>query len=185
MDEDDVEDDRNLEDVDMFSETTSVGGGSVASTAKSKSTLATRQSNKSKNSKNRRKQDRKVYSTREGSTHEDLGLINDLHEAISSVPGIVNEVAEVLRGLLQLGEEAGLALLQTDTERLLTVCEEAKPRIWVGQEPVKERFGPQCTVEDIVRGTGGSNQYRSPLELMVPLIRFAPRFTIDPYWKIQ
>ena len=44
-DEDDEDEERNIEDADMFSETTSVGG-SVATTTKSKSTLATRQSSR-------------------------------------------------------------------------------------------------------------------------------------------
>ena len=41
-DDDEAEEDRNLEDADIFSETTSVGG-SLATTTRSKSTLATRQ----------------------------------------------------------------------------------------------------------------------------------------------
>jgi hypothetical protein len=47
VEDDDVEqDDRNLEDADLFSETTSVGGSVAASSARSKSTLATRTSNR-------------------------------------------------------------------------------------------------------------------------------------------
>jgi hypothetical protein len=49
-DADDVggEDDRNVEDADLFSDTTSVGGGSLASTGarSSRSTLATRQTSR-------------------------------------------------------------------------------------------------------------------------------------------
>merc|ERR1712098_411489 len=48
----DIEDDRNVDDADLFSETTSVGG---ASTIRSRSTLQTRTSSRSKSSKNRRK----------------------------------------------------------------------------------------------------------------------------------
>ncbi len=42
------EDDRNVEDADLFSDTTSVGGGSLASTGarSSRSTLATRQTSR-------------------------------------------------------------------------------------------------------------------------------------------
>ena len=46
MDEDEEDEEKNIDDADMFSETTSVGG-SVATTTKSKSTLATRQTNRS------------------------------------------------------------------------------------------------------------------------------------------
>ena len=48
----DIEDDRNVDDADLFSETTSVGG---ASTIRSRSTLQTRTSSRSKSSKNKRK----------------------------------------------------------------------------------------------------------------------------------
>ena len=53
--EDVAEDDRNVEDADLFSETTSLGG---TSTVKSRSTLQTRNSSRSKSSKSRRKKDR-------------------------------------------------------------------------------------------------------------------------------
>ena len=53
-----------------------------------------------------------MYSTREGSQYEDLGLIAELHEAISAVPGLVLEVSNILRGLLELEQEDGLKELQ-------------------------------------------------------------------------
>ena len=53
-----------------------------------------------------------MYSTREGSQYEDLGLIAELHETISAVPGLVLEVSTILRGLLELEQEDGLKELQ-------------------------------------------------------------------------
>ncbi len=43
-----------------------------------------RNTQRSKSSKNRRKQEKKKYSTREGGNFEDLGLIAALHEVISA-----------------------------------------------------------------------------------------------------
>merc|ERR1712168_241316 len=67
--DDDVDDDnldigRNVDDADMFSDTTSVQQ-SVTSTVKSRSTLKTRTTSRSKASKNRRKAERKIYTTKE------------------------------------------------------------------------------------------------------------------------
>ena len=70
---------------------------------------------RSKSSKNRRKHERKVYSSREGSTHEDLGLIADLHEALTGVPGLLTEVSQVVRSLLELEQQQGLPELQVLT----------------------------------------------------------------------
>ena len=89
-----IEMDRNVEDADMFSDTTSFRG-SVTSTVKSKSTLKTRTTTRSKSSKNRRKQERKIYTTKEGSMYEDVGIIAAVHELISSVSQVRDEVREV------------------------------------------------------------------------------------------
>jgi len=188
-----LEEDRNMEDADLFSETTSVGGGTGSvSTSKSKSSLATRQSNRSKSSKNRRKHERKVYSSREGSTHEDLGLIADLHEALTGVPGLLTEVSQVVRSLLELEQQQGLPELQNEADQLLQLCEQAKPRIWpvdtgISEGSGQDRFGPQATVQDIIRGTEmhQGQKYRPHMQLLEPHLRFAPRFHIDPYWKLQ
>ena len=54
----------------------------------------------------------------------------------------------------------------------MSLCEEVKPKVWPGLDPVKERFGPEATVEDIVRGAGTAGaQYRSPLEQLEPHLR--------------
>ena len=64
-------------------------------------------------------------------------------------------------------------------EELLKLCEEVKPKVWPGQQTVKERFGPESTVEDIVRGQAASTEYRSPLELMEPHLRYVEKKEIS------
>jgi hypothetical protein len=59
-------------------------------------------------------------------------------------------------------------------EDLLKVAEAEQVKVWPGQEVQKERFGPEATVEDIVRGGGPAASplgYRSPLELLEPHLR--------------
>ena len=61
-----------------------------------------------------------------------------------------------------------------------------KPKVWPAQQIAKERFGPEVTVQDIL--AGGLNQdggYRSPMELMEAHLRYPPKFSIDPHWKLE
>ena len=183
--EDVVEDDRNVEDADLFSETTSVGG---TSTVKSRSTLQTRNTSRSKSSKNRRKNDRKLFSTKEGSAYEDIGIIAAIHELISGIPVLRDEVGQVLRALVEVEEEAGLSALQASMEELIERVEVVSPVVWseLKEEQEQERFGPEHTVEDIVRGGLGQTkeEYRSPVHLLPPNLRFPPVVKHN-YWKLQ
>ena len=61
-----------------------------------------------------------MYSTREGSQHEDLGLIAELHKAIAGVPSLVLEVGQVIRALMELGKEENLLALQVYSTFSLT-----------------------------------------------------------------
>ena len=52
----------------------------------------------------RRKQDRKLFSTKEGSLHEDIGIMAAIHELISGIPTLRDEVGIVLRSLVEVFE---------------------------------------------------------------------------------
>ena len=70
-------------------------------------------------------------------------MIAELHEALSTLPNLISEIATITRVYLDLGRllEPGLDLagLQAQAQHLVSLCEEVKPRIWPGQEIVKER----------------------------------------------
>ncbi len=77
---------RDFEDSDLYSDTTSVattGTGSQRSSSNPAS-LKTRVTQRSKSGKNRRKNEKKKYSTREGSAFEDIGIAADVHHIIST-----------------------------------------------------------------------------------------------------
>ena len=112
----DIDDDRNIEDADLFSDTTSVGG---ASTVKSRSTLQTRNSSRSKSSKNRRKADRKMYSTKEGSIYEDIGIMAAVHDLLCGVPSLRDELSQLIRSLIDIGEDKELNLIQEKMQEFL------------------------------------------------------------------
>jgi len=180
-----VEDERNVDDADLFSDTTSVGG---ASTVKSRSTLQTRNTSRSKSSKNRRKADRKLYSTKEGSMYEDIGIMAAVHDLVTGIPGVKDEIKFLLRCMCEIGELEYLGNLQETMQGLLDQVEEALPKVWVpdvvGAEG-SDRFGPEATVEDIVRGGVAKTEYTSPVHLLPPHLRFPPQIKKDQDWKLQ
>ena len=181
------EDDRNVEDADLFSDTSSVGG--APSTVRTRSSLQTRVTARSgKSGKTRRKAERRLYSTKEGSAHEDLGILAAVHELVSALPALREEVGRLFRGLAEVGEEGGAAHLQHITEVLLASATAALPVVWL--EPQQEagtRFGPEATVEDIVRGgaAGAGGAYSSPTALLPPHLRAPPLLRQDNLWKLQ
>merc|ERR1711915_449291 len=120
----DFEDDKNVDDADLFSETTSVGG---ASTIKSRSTLQTRTSSRSKSIKNRRKADRKLYSTKEGSMYEDIGIMAAVHELLCGVPAVKDEISKVMRTLADIGVLEKLKSLQEKFQFLLDQIDASIP----------------------------------------------------------
>ena len=86
--------------------------GSFFAEALSRST--SRNTQRSKSSKNRRKHEKKKYSTREGSSFEDIGLVAAQHEVISAVYGVVEDVglgwvykSNVFYQILSDGENGG------------------------------------------------------------------------------
>merc|ERR1712106_572639 len=180
-----VEDERNVEDADLFSDTTSVGG---ASTVKSRSTLQTKNTSRSKSSKNRRKADRKLYSTKEGSMYEDIGIMASVHELVSGVTTVRDEVSQLVRGLCEIGQLDNLGNLQNNMQGLLDQVELALPLVWIPDAAGTEgsdKFGPEATVEDIVRGGMAKTDYTSPVHLLPAHLRFPPQMKKDLYWKLQ
>ena len=184
--EDMIELDRNVEDADMFSDTTSFKG-SVTSTVKSKSTLKTRTTTRSKSSKNRRKQERKIYTTKEGSLYEDVGIIAAVHELISSVGQVRDEVREVVRVAVEIGMEHLVPDTQDKMTEWLTLIDRVSPVVWRPDDKDKDedKFGPEATVEDIIKGKAARQEYSPPLHILPPQLRHPPVIPKDNSWKLE
>ena len=185
MEGDGEEEERNLEDADIFSDTSSVGG--AASTVRTRSTLQTRATNKTgKSSKTRRKADRKLYSTKEGSAHEDLGIIVAVHELVSKLPATRDEVGKLLRGMAEVGQERAAVSLQNALQSLLDEAVKVLPEVWPEEDKEGEQFGPEATVEEIVRGAKkGGGGYTSPVHMLPPHLRVPPFIKPDTSWRLQ
>merc|ERR1712106_169536 len=182
-----IEDDRNVDDADLFSEVSTVRDG--ATTAKTRSTLQTRQTQRSKSSKNRRKNERKIYSTREGSLYEDIGLMAVIHELILGLPAIRKEVGELMRGLIEVDMNEKLEWLQIEVETLLDEADKCIKLVWNERmcptDPAKDKFGPEATVEDIIKGGVQKSEYSPPIHLLPPNLRYPPSIKKDDNWKLQ
>ena len=128
---------QGLENIDLYSDTTSQYSGVSSTAGKSAKTnplsIQTKaSSSRTKSSKNRRKHERKKYSTKEGGAHEDIGLIASLHELISEVYYItVTEVAKLIRSLVRIpGQFQRVKSIQEILIEFLNEISDKESSIW-------------------------------------------------------
>lgn len=142
-----------------------------------------RNTQRSKSSKNRRKHEKKKYSTREGSSFEDIGLVAAQHEVISAVYGSVEDVGLLNRALVKFGRADGARDIQEALCSLLELIKESLDKIWMveelsdgGEEGVK--YGPEATTADIIENREREKRYLPPYHLLgeksSPLPAFIP-----------
>merc|ERR1712111_299872 len=96
-----------VNDADIYSDTSSLAALSQVSSkkqgsARNANSIQTRASGKSsrKSGKNRRKHERKMYSTKVGSAYEDIGLVAALHATVVRIYETGPEVGRLSRALL-------------------------------------------------------------------------------------
>nr|CAD7573530.1 unnamed protein product [Timema californicum] len=134
-------------DSDLFSDTTSVMTSTIAS---SRSRLSDRSH---RSSKNRRKQERKLLSLKEGSPHEDLALIRALHDLVTRTDNLRDEVRCLCTELLRFHRDKEAASLQRDLVNVLKNMQGSLAEIWtselVSSGPHLNVFGPEATVNSI------------------------------------
>ena len=133
-----------------------------------------RNTQRSKSSKNRRKHEKKKYSTREGSSFEDIGLVAAQHEVISAVYGSVEDVGLLNRALVKFGRaEDGAREIQGELCALLELIKGSLDKIWMaeeessgggGEEGVK--YGPEATTADIIENRESDKKYLPPYHLL-------------------
>ena len=114
----------NPRDQDFFSEQSSVTGQSVSSKGSRGS------SKSSRSSKNRKKQERKKYRLKEGSSHEDLALLQEIRDIAVRSDQIQDELSTMLE-LLIISNEVVLARdLQNAARSTLTYLAATIPQTW-------------------------------------------------------
>ena len=129
--------DHDMENMDLYSDTTSQFSALTSTAGKGPKTnpmsIQTKaSSSRTKSSKNRRKHERKKYSTKEGGLHEDIGLIASLHQIISDAYNLhVPEVTNLLRALMRIQGKFELAQkLQVSMNTFLDKISDKEVIIW-------------------------------------------------------
>ncbi|CAL4166380.1 unnamed protein product [Meganyctiphanes norvegica] len=182
-------------DADLYSDTSTVTGMSYSRSNATRSQTGSAASTRTyRSSKNRRKLERKKYSTKEGSAFEDLGLMAALHELMTSADQMTVPVSQLMTALLTFGYDAKATQLQSSLSDILTLMDHKKQEIWPGSETTEEdqqdEFGPQCTTEGAVRQLIGGQQntvslLQQRMRTLEPHLRHAPPPTRTPNWILQ
>lgn len=113
---------------DFLSDTSSIAGSVSVSSQRSQISTASGRSYRS--SKNRRKQERKLFSLKEGSMFEDLGLIHALYQLISTVNKDKDEWHELVKALLHFEFIDFADTLQNKIISLFQLIKSSKSEIW-------------------------------------------------------
>lgn len=119
-----LNDDGNDDDCDMFSDTTSMNSSRF--TGSSRGTSRTFRSSKSK-----RRHERKLLSLKEGSTFEDIALIDAIYNLVQQIYGQQSQVAELLKCLVDLELDTCAREIQTKFSELLDEIQRKMDQIWL------------------------------------------------------
>ncbi|XP_013379508.1 elongator complex protein 1 [Lingula anatina] len=179
----------NDADADLFSDASSATGESIQSskytTSSQRSSVASRTSGKS--SKNRRKTERKKWSLKEGSAHEDLALVEALSNYITCTEQMKDEIKSLLHMLVMFDYEDQASKLQKNFDQLLQLIERSIPTIWDGSMEGTNQTsqlitGPDATVNSILQSMQQERQPRDEPQLGSHL-RIPPTINKNKNWK--
>lgn len=166
--------DKNISDI--LSDTSSVVGSSSSQVSKS----STMSGKSYRSSKNRRKQERKLLSLKEGSTFEDLALIQTLYQIISNTYKEQNDVHTLIQMLVHFDDDEYAKNIQNCMEELLLTIERSKFEIW-------DKSAPSSLTEmenaEVTTSTG-SQGFSACYKLVEPYIVHPPIVNSSP-WKMN
>ncbi|XP_029166752.1 putative elongator complex protein 1 isoform X2 [Nylanderia fulva] len=115
---------------DSLSETSSIAGS--VSSKKSRTSTASRSY---RSNKNRRKQERKLLSLKEGSTFEDLGLIHALYQIITTTYKNRDEWSRLVQTLIRFEFDECAEKLLSKINNFFKLVESSKSEIWNKSAP--------------------------------------------------
>ncbi|KAF6018415.1 IKBKAP [Bugula neritina] len=170
-------------DADMYSDTSSMTGGSAASTTHTRSTGRT--------SKNQKKAQRKKWSLKEGSKFEDLALLNEMKKLIERVDKLRDEVRSLLLAMVKVNQLQAATQLQEVYSNALSSAIALVPQVWSSEvvNSSAQLTGENSTVNSILESmaklnisNSTSNATASAAELEV---KRAPIISSDSTWKLS
>ncbi|XP_053405572.1 putative elongator complex protein 1 [Mercenaria mercenaria] len=180
----------NVQDADLFSDTSSATGESVQSSRYSAETTSSAYSKMSGRSvKNRRKAEHKRWKLKEGSEFEDFALISALAKIIKYVDGLREEMRSLVRALVMFHYDRQAEQIQKQFDSFLTLIDKSIPQIWLDEESDQEFrpvLGPNTTANTIALAMqqGRTIQSSDREEKLDPVIKFAPVLQKEVKWKL-
>ncbi|XP_043669587.1 elongator complex protein 1 isoform X1 [Vespula pensylvanica] len=163
----------NNEINDFLSDTSSVTD-SITSKGSRSSTTSKRSY---RSSKNRRKQERKLLSMKEGSTFEDLGLIRALHEIITKTYKQKDEVDLLTQMLLYFNDDEVAEKLQDIMKSFLAIIESSKSKIWDKSAPTSLSLNEIDSIDICI--SKKHQETLMPQKLVEPHIMYPPEETVS------
>ncbi|PIK35018.1 putative elongator complex protein 1 [Apostichopus japonicus] len=139
---------------DLYSETSSITGstsGSISSSVSQYSQYSQRKSGRS--SKNRRKADRKKYSLKEGSPHEELALMEALGGLVKTIDELREEIKQLLRALASVNMTTVASQVQKWYGDILKLMERNITEIWQLEEDPGDQKNVMSRVQQTINPT--------------------------------
>ncbi|XP_046821517.1 elongator complex protein 1 isoform X2 [Vespa crabro] len=159
---------------DFLSDISSVTGSIISKG--SQSSIISKRSYRS--SKNRRKQERKLLSMKEGSMFEDLGLMRALHEIITKTYKQKDEVDLLTQMLLYFNDDEAAEKLQDIMKSFLAIIESSKSKIWDKSAPISLTFYEVNSIDDTCISKKHQEMF-IPQKLVEPHIMYPPEETVS------
>ncbi|XP_061895843.1 elongator complex protein 1 isoform X1 [Entelurus aequoreus] len=169
------EDGPDCADAELYSEASSVMGGSKYSHSNSRIS--------SRSSKNRRKAERKKLSLKEGSPMEDRALMFALGEIVTTADKMREEVQALLKALVLFRFDKQAEKLQLVFEEALRTMEEAIAQIWSPslQSSNTPLTGPNSTANSIM---ASFQQQQTPTTSQDVEVSSPPKMRSSVKWKL-
>ncbi|XP_043500282.1 putative elongator complex protein 1 isoform X1 [Polistes fuscatus] len=158
---------------DFLSDTSSVTN-SITSHGSRTSTTSKRSY---RSSKNRRKQERKLLSMKEGSMFEDLGIMRALHEIITKTYQQKDEVDLLTQMLLHFNCDEVAEELQDSMKKFLAIIESSKSKIWDKSAPISLSLYEADSIDNVV--SKKSQETFVPQKLVESRIMYPPEEPIS------
>ncbi|CAO1437698.1 unnamed protein product [Diamesa serratosioi] len=126
------------DDMDMFSDTTSMASSSINSNSSKNSNRTF----KSSHSKTRRKHERKLLNLKEGNKFEDIALIDSLSKLIQKIFALEHQnlVKDLIKNSIELNADDDGRLLQKSFRELLLLVKGSLNEIWIPEMMSSDKF---------------------------------------------
>ncbi|XP_077988781.1 elongator complex protein 1-like isoform X3 [Glandiceps talaboti] len=178
-------------DGDLFSETSSIGRSSYSSIGRSSHSQYSASNSKisGRSSKNRRKAERKKYSLKEGSEFEDLGLLEALSSVIQKVDKMKDDIASLLKVLVQYHYDKEAVSLQSTLDSVVQVIDKSVHHIWKTEIDMDSSslpvLGPKSTANSIALAMMDATRSSKPLNVEELAFHIPPKINKDTKWKLH